>query len=387
MLGVVGRGLPAAAQEDSYDQPYDDQDEGGAQDEAPNPQDYEQALAPHGDWLESPSYGPVWRPWVTAGWQPYVDGYWAWSPQGWLWVSYEPWAWTFHYGRWVLVSGWGWVWVPGTVWAPAWVDWYWGDGFVGWAPLAPFATHVTVFNSFVFVHERDFCGRPVHDHFMRHDRVPKPVVDDWRGRRDSRPPSRDSIQRVSGRALTELTRPPQQARAPWERQGARPGRRQEAGLDQPERGRGARQQRTVEALGGTDEQQQRAPRAGRSAPDVQQPAPRRDRQAPPLGRTGQQALDDLQAPTAPQRQGGRQGRGPGVPQSMSAPGVPQPGGPAQDAPAMGGGGGRGRGGGVGGGGGGARPGGGPGGAGGQGQVGGQGGAGGGGVAGGAGALH
>jgi hypothetical protein len=31
----------------------------------------------------------------------------------------------------------GWVWIPGQVWAPAWVVWRWGDGWVGWAPLPP----------------------------------------------------------------------------------------------------------------------------------------------------------------------------------------------------------------------------------------------------------
>ncbi|MCY1060360.1 hypothetical protein OV142_35060 [Nannocystis sp. SCPEA4] len=29
------------------------------------------------------------------------------------------------------------MWVPGEVWAPAWVDWRWGGGYVAWAPLPP----------------------------------------------------------------------------------------------------------------------------------------------------------------------------------------------------------------------------------------------------------
>ncbi|HEX4138962.1 MAG TPA: DUF6600 domain-containing protein, partial [Candidatus Methylacidiphilales bacterium] len=29
------------------------------------------------------------------------------------------------------------VWVPGYTWAPAWVSWRYGDGYVGWAPLPP----------------------------------------------------------------------------------------------------------------------------------------------------------------------------------------------------------------------------------------------------------
>jgi hypothetical protein len=39
--------------------------------------------------------------------------------------------------RWVLRPAFGWVWVPGTVWAPAWVAWRWGDGWAGWAALPP----------------------------------------------------------------------------------------------------------------------------------------------------------------------------------------------------------------------------------------------------------
>ncbi len=31
----------------------------------------------------------------------------------------------------------GWFWVPGDEWAPAWVDWRYGDDYIGWAPLPP----------------------------------------------------------------------------------------------------------------------------------------------------------------------------------------------------------------------------------------------------------
>jgi hypothetical protein len=43
----------------------------------------------------------------------------------------------YHYGTWVWESGYGWVWIPGTVWAPAWVTWCYGDSYVGWAPIPP----------------------------------------------------------------------------------------------------------------------------------------------------------------------------------------------------------------------------------------------------------
>ena len=35
------------------------------------------------------------------------------------------------------MGGRGWCWIPGTTWGPAWVNWRWGGGYVGWAPMAP----------------------------------------------------------------------------------------------------------------------------------------------------------------------------------------------------------------------------------------------------------
>src|SRR5262249_23599259 len=43
----------------------------------------------------------------------------------------------FHYGRWIFDASHGWVWVPGKEWAPAWVSWRDGSGYIGWAPLPP----------------------------------------------------------------------------------------------------------------------------------------------------------------------------------------------------------------------------------------------------------
>jgi len=98
-------------------------------------------LAPYGRWLNYPPYGWVWTPYASPmGWRPYSDGYWAYTDYGWSWVSYEPYGWaTYHYGRWAFDGNYGWIWVPDTVWAPAWVAWQSGDGWVGWAPLPPAA--------------------------------------------------------------------------------------------------------------------------------------------------------------------------------------------------------------------------------------------------------
>jgi hypothetical protein len=57
-----------------------------------------------------------------------------------MWISQDPWGGIpYHYGRWAYDAYYGWLWVPGDdeVWAPAWVAWRYGGGYVGWAPLPP----------------------------------------------------------------------------------------------------------------------------------------------------------------------------------------------------------------------------------------------------------
>jgi hypothetical protein len=97
------------------------------------------ALSPYGEWLIVEPWGWVWSPRdMPSGWRPYTWGQWVATDLGWTWISYWPWGWApFHYGRWTHEPGPGWVWVPGSVWAPAWVAWRWGTGWVGWAPLPP----------------------------------------------------------------------------------------------------------------------------------------------------------------------------------------------------------------------------------------------------------
>ena len=208
LILLAARGVPA--EESSADSPpdYGEADAGAdAPSAAPDPGEYEQSLVPYGRWTDGGSYGRVWSPAVSYGWQPYVDGYWAWSPYGWTWISDEPWSWTFHYGRWALLPV-GWVWVPGTVWGPAWVDWYWGDGLVGWAPLSPFASHVTAINSFVFVSDGDFCSHRIRHLVRDWRRVPDGVVHHW-DRRDFGPPPEDRIQRIAREPVQHFDgRPP-----------------------------------------------------------------------------------------------------------------------------------------------------------------------------------
>ena len=96
-----------------------------------------------GNWIEVEGYGYGWQPDVAvndSNWRPYADGYWAYTDDGWAWVSYEDFGWaTYHYGRWANLSDYGWTWFPGTDldWGPAWVSWRTGGDYVGWAPLPP----------------------------------------------------------------------------------------------------------------------------------------------------------------------------------------------------------------------------------------------------------
>ncbi len=119
-------------QEQQYDDGYD-----------PNAyQQFESQLSPYGSWQDVPDYGHVWVPSSTVvgyDFEPYATGgHWVNSDYGWAWDSDWDWGWApFHYGRWMIVGGYGWCWLPGTTWGPAWVDWRWGGGYVGWAPMGP----------------------------------------------------------------------------------------------------------------------------------------------------------------------------------------------------------------------------------------------------------
>lgn len=102
----------------------------------------EASLAGYGQWLDDPTLGPVWIPGQNSGggsgFVPYVTaGRWISTNAGWYWQSDLPWGRVaFHYGRWVSLSQ-GWAWVPGSAFAPAWVEWRSGNGWFGWAPLGP----------------------------------------------------------------------------------------------------------------------------------------------------------------------------------------------------------------------------------------------------------
>jgi hypothetical protein len=100
---------------------------------------FREALDPHGRWVRvGGGQGHAWIPdasTVGEGWKPFTRGHWEMTEYGWTWISEFSWGWApFHYGTWVRHSNpVGWAWVPGTVWSPAWVEFRWGGGHVGWA--------------------------------------------------------------------------------------------------------------------------------------------------------------------------------------------------------------------------------------------------------------
>ena len=96
------------------------------------------ALDGYGDWNYSNTYSSyVWSPRVEAGWSPYSDGSWYYTPAGLTWWSNDPWGWyPHHYGNWFFESSWNrWCWTPANVYSPAWVYWAYTPSYVGWCPV------------------------------------------------------------------------------------------------------------------------------------------------------------------------------------------------------------------------------------------------------------
>lgn len=94
----------------------------------------------YGEWLWDSYLGYVWRPFLNdrtypsgSRWTPYYNGRWS-SVQGQLfWVPSEVWGWVpYHLGIWMWTKSKGWVWIPGSVFAPAWVDWAYQGGYFCW---------------------------------------------------------------------------------------------------------------------------------------------------------------------------------------------------------------------------------------------------------------
>lgn len=130
-------------------------------------EDFEKELDEYGEWVYLSPYGWVWVPGgLDADWRPYYRGRWVWlTLGGWTWLPYEPWGWvTFHYGRWHWGADLGWYWIPASVWGPAWVWWYWGYDYFGWAPLSWWGYPVVVLDG-------RFYGRYYGPYYPYHSRA------------------------------------------------------------------------------------------------------------------------------------------------------------------------------------------------------------------------
>jgi FecR protein len=109
------------------------------------------SLEGNGNWDYNSTYSSyVWRPTVAAGWSPYSNGSWYYTPAGLTWWSNDPWGWyPFHYGNWFFDSGWNsWCWSPGYVYSPAWVYWGYTSGYVGWCPLGWYGYYSPWWNTY-----------------------------------------------------------------------------------------------------------------------------------------------------------------------------------------------------------------------------------------------
>ena len=97
-----------------------------------------ESLDQHGYWAHAGTFGHVWVPDASAGWAPFRFGRWRYLSTGLTWMSHEPWGWLpYHYGRWIYYQPMGrWAWVPGGFnrYRAAAVDFFWGSGYLGWAP-------------------------------------------------------------------------------------------------------------------------------------------------------------------------------------------------------------------------------------------------------------
>ena len=96
------------------------------------------ALDGYGDWQHNDEYDTdVWSPRVEAGWTPYSNGNWYYTPVGMTWWSNDPWGWyPYHYGTWFFSGSWNrWCWRPAFVYSPAWVYWAYTPSYIGWCPI------------------------------------------------------------------------------------------------------------------------------------------------------------------------------------------------------------------------------------------------------------
>jgi hypothetical protein len=187
---------------------------------------YHGDLDPYGHWVDVAPYGACWIPnFAPVGWAPYTVGRWVYSDVGWTWVSADEEAnWgpvVYHYGSWYDAPGVGWCWVPGVTWAPAWVAWREGGGYMCWAPLPPQVVFGGVFgvevvnryvpaDQYVMVDERYADDPNVHDHIVRNNvtiinrttNITNITI--VNGRAENRGVAVENVERVTGRQVARV---------------------------------------------------------------------------------------------------------------------------------------------------------------------------------------
>ena len=154
-------------------------------------------LSRYGHWVYTDEFGWTWKPDNVSGdWRPYYEGEWDYGPGGPVWVGSEPWGWAvYRYGRWNFRVGLGWLWIPGAVFGPAHVYWYYGPSYVGWCPLDFWNYPVYVglgwgwgdpwFDGYPwgFVRYHDFWGRGMHGRYIpRNAVIPRDLRGGYVGR-------------------------------------------------------------------------------------------------------------------------------------------------------------------------------------------------------------
>jgi hypothetical protein len=284
-------------------------------------------LTPSGEWIIVPELGRVWRPYpsvVGPGFVPYVTGgWWAYTDHGWMFASRWDWGWAvYEYGNWVELPNLGWVWVPGDVWAPAWVEWRIGGGFIGWRPIPPPYVRIAVAPPpWSFVETRVF---PSHrwverhvltgEHYHRASGVASSWIPPPPGRAVSPGPPRDVVEREASVHLrpVEVEPPPRGRVEPPRGQGWPPP--DEGVMPPPSGGPAPREPERVPPGWPRGREQGEAP------PATTPGAPR-----PPTGGVppGHREPEVRPAPPAP---------GQGIPPSGKAPGGPPPPPPGQVTP-------------------------------------------------------
>jgi hypothetical protein len=182
-------------------------------------------LSPYGQWVDNPDYGSVWIPDAGPDFVPYSSqGYWIMTDYGWTWLSNYSWGWApFHYGRWSYDNSAGWFWVPDYEWGPAWVNWRGSEGYYGWAPMEPGISISMSFgmaynrryDHWNFVSYRNFGRSDINRYYVSrddHDRIignstviNNTYIDNSRHTTYVTGPSRDDVQRASGRKVRPVT--------------------------------------------------------------------------------------------------------------------------------------------------------------------------------------